>query len=225
MKDIFLLDVDETLLDFRRGEREQLTRVLTEAGLKVGDEVVSRFHEINDGLWKRLERGEITREKLVIERFEQLFRAFGFVADAKEISRAYVCGMQQAGYPLEGAIPFLQELSGHGEIYFVTNGSRDIQRARLKMSGIAPFAKGVFISQEVGADKPSPRYYEYVEAHIKNYARERAVWVGDSLSSDIACARSANIDCILYAPGGAPQGYEGLCAKSYNEILKLILSM
>ena len=77
MKDIFLLDVDDTLLDFHRAEREQLIATLMQSGIAADEGTAARFHVINDGLWKKLERGELTRERLAVERFEILLAELG----------------------------------------------------------------------------------------------------------------------------------------------------
>lgn len=225
MKDIFLLDLDETLLDFRRGEREQLARALKNAGMAAGERELSRFHEINDGLWKKLERGELDRKRLTVLRFEMLFAEFSFAGDAEKTSADYFCGMKEAAYLFEGAKEFLEELCRRGRIFFVTNGALAIQRSRLKKSGLGGYAVKSFISEEVGFNKPSPQFALAVERGIEGYARERAVWLGDSLTSDMACAKSAGIDFILFAPAGAPQGYGGLCARTYPEALELFSSL
>ena len=82
MKDIFLLDVDDTLLDFAKGERAQIASTLAHFGIAPTPRMAQRFHEINDGLWKRLERGELTRERLLTLRFELFFEEFGLKGDA-----------------------------------------------------------------------------------------------------------------------------------------------
>lgn len=225
MKDIFLLDVDETLLDFKRGEREALSQTLDGAGMSADERVLSRFHEINDGLWKRLERGEITREKLVVLRFETLFSEFSFVGDAKRAAEEYFLQMREKAYLLAGAESFLQALSDMGRVYYVTNGSLTVQRSRLEKSGLIRYARRVFISEEVGVDKPSRLFAEAVEEGVPDYERRRAVWMGDSLTSDMLCAESAGIDFILYSPAGAPAGYCGACAENYPQALSLIGKM
>lgn len=222
MKDIFLVDADETLLDFRRSEYEQLRAVLTEAGNEATDDVCARFHVINDGLWKALERGETTRDALVVERFRLLLAEFGLRGEARRISERYFELLKESAWLLDGAMDFLLALKERGRVYIVTNGTAVIQRSRLALSGIAGRADGVFISQEAGADKPSRLYAEYVEGHIPDYERARAVWIGDSLTSDGACARGAGIDFILYAPGGAPKHYLGPYAHSYAEIFEIL---
>ncbi len=220
MKDIFLLDADETLLDFHRGEKEQLTRALLAFGIQADETVLSRFHKINDGLWKKLERGETTRAELVVDRFRLLFLEFGIKADPKAVSEKYFSCMKEAAYLIDGAEAFLKTLKKSGRVYIVTNGSREVQRSRFALSGLDRLADGVFISEDIGCDKPSPRFAEYVEAHIPNYSRDRAVWVGDSLSSDYGCAKSKGIDFILF---GKPQeGYSGKAANGYGEVLEIL---
>lgn len=224
MKNIFLLDADETLLDFRRGEREQLKKALAYFGVDADGDMTARFHEINDGLWKKLERGETTRKRLVVERFEIFLREFGIGADARLLSERYFTFMRDSGYLLEGAEEFLKILHGLGRIFIVTNGSKDIQKSRLKKSGVEKYAEGVFISEEVGTDKPSPLFADHVETHIAGYDRARAVWIGDSVTSDMGCAKSRNIDFILFGKR-KPADYGGLFAENYGQVLALVESL
>ena len=220
MKNIFLLDMDETLLDFRRGERVNLTRSLEKCGIRADEKIVSRFHDINDSLWKALERGEITRERLKARRFEILFEEYGFAGDPAVVALAYWKNFPFVCYPFDGALEFLKTLAANGRVYLVTNGGAIIQRQHIKDAGFEPYLSGVFISEEVGFNKPSIEYADYVESHIENYERERAVWIGDSLSSDGKCAENRGIDFILYAHSGAPEGYRGAVAKNYQEVFE-----
>lgn len=225
MKDIFLLDADETILDFSRSEREAAARVFARHGVSPTKEVLGRYHEINDSLWKALERGEITREKLLVKRFALLFEELGVNADVEGVSEEYFSELSACGYLLDGAEVFLNQLSARGRIYIVTNGSAIVQKRRLADTGADAFADGVFISQEIGVYKPSPEYARYVEEHIPDYARERAVWIGDSLTSDMKCAESAGIDFILYAPQGATERCAHPVARSYDELLSVLEKM
>ena len=224
MKDIFLLDADETLLDFRRGEREQLTKTLNAFGVVVSEEMISRFHEINDALWKMLEQGKTTRKFLVVERFRLLFERFSIQADAQKAAPLYFSLMKNSTYLLDGALDFLALLKERGRVYIVTNGTAEVQRHRLLGSGILKFSDKVFISEEVGADKPAEAFAKYVEEHIPDYARGRAVWLGDSLTSDMLCAASRGIDFVLFQRS-RPEGYAGAFAASYGEAVKLFEEM
>ncbi len=221
MKDIFLLDVDDTLLDFQRAEREQVIATLTEAGIPADEGTAARFHAINDALWKQLERGETTRARLVVERFERLLEELGAAGDAQALSESFFRGMPQRAYAFDGAADFLRALCAKGSVYALTNGAKGLQRRRIGQAGLAPFFTDVFISDEIGCNKPSDGYVGYVLAHIPGFARERAVYVGDSLTSDMVCARKMGTDFILYRPN-LPAGYAGMWAANYADVLKIL---
>lgn len=228
MKDIFLLDLDETLLDFPKTERENLTGTLRRFGFSADNETVGLFHKINDGLWKKLERGELERERLKVLRFEMLFQELGAAPDeekVREISAYYFHNFQNICHPYEGALEFVRTLAARGRVYIVTNGAGEIQLRHVADAGFAPYLSGLFISREIGYDKPDVRFARYAEAHIEGYGRSRAVWLGDSLTSDMACARNAGIDFVLYAPQGAPQDFDGVFVRSYAEFLETIAFM
>ena len=222
MKDIFLLDIDETLFDFPREEREALWRTLKKRDIEPTEEMLARYHAINESYWKKLERGEITRARLVVERFEVFLREYGRADSPEEFSREYFSELASGGCFYPGAEAFVKVLKGRGRIFLVTNGATFTQTHRIAASGLGTYADGVFISETIGINKPSEAYAAFVEAHIEGYERSRAVWVGDSLTSDAPCAASRGIDFILYRPSGVPEGYKGLCAQSYDEVLVLI---
>ncbi len=222
MKNIFLVDADETLLNFKADERNSLSLALQESGVASTEEVLAKFSAINDGLWKMLERGEITRERLLVKRFELLIAEYGYALDAEELSSRYFEKISASGTLLAGALDFLRALKERGRVYIVTNGSALAQRGRLSRTGISSLVDGVFISEEVGVYKPAREYALYVEGKIADYQRDRALWIGDSLTSDCACANSVGIDFILYAHRGVPTSYHGVAVENYGQILAVL---
>lgn len=222
MKNIFLMDMDDTLLDFGKAERANLTQTLSQFGIEADDRIYDLFHEINERLWKALERGETDRERLKEERFERLFSQLGLKGDVPAVARAYYQNFPRICFPFEGAIALLKELQNRGRVCICTNGGAEIQRAHIQLAGFAPYLEEVFISEEIGADKPSAAFADYVESHIAHYSRKHAVWIGDSLTSDGACAKGRGIDFILFAPHGVPAGYPDRAATTYEALLRLI---
>ncbi|MBR7185910.1 MAG: HAD-IA family hydrolase [Clostridia bacterium] len=222
MKDIFLLDMDETLLDFLKAEEENFLWALHRFGVQTDARTYPRFHEINDGLWKMLERGEIARAEINYRRFELLFQEFGYRADFKAVASAYFKHFEEVCYPYPGAIVFLKALKERGRTYIVTNGSKPIQERHIADAGFLSLIEGAFISEDVGFNKPSKEYADYVKANIEGFENSRAVWIGDSLTSDMVCAQNAQVDFILYSPTGRPQGYGGELARNYDELLQLL---
>lgn len=225
MKNIFLLDMDDTLLDFLKAERANLAHTFRAVGVDADEKMIARFHAINDGLWKALERGEISREALKVRRFGLFFEAYNIPADPAAAAREYITHFPEVCFPFDGAAEFLGELKRRGRVYLVTNGGTLIQTAHIAAAGFAPFLDGAFISEEMGVDKPSLAFADYVEAHIANYRRESAVWIGDSLTSDGACADARGIDFILFASRGAPAGYPRRCAENYRDVLTYLDEM
>ena len=217
MRDIFLLDMDDTLLDFPRAERAALKSCFEACGVRSDDYALTRFHEINDGLWKALERGETTRERLVYERFELLFQELGIVRDAHTAAERYFEELASVCFPFDGVHAFLKELKARGRIYIVTNGSEKIQHRHLRDSGVGAYADGVFISEEIGFYKPSPAYCAYVKNAIQGYSGERAVYIGDSLTADKPCAVWLGARFLRFLPRGEGEGY-----RSYREILQAL---
>ena len=104
----------------------------------------------------------------------------------------------------------------------MTNGGAVIQRTHIKKAGFSPYIADVFISEEVGADKPSRAFASFVKAHIDAFEERRAVWLGDSLTSDMVCAKEACVDFILFDPRGKCASFGGHIARDFPEALALI---
>jgi 2-haloacid dehalogenase len=76
----------------------------------------------------------------------------------------------------------------------ITNGVEETQRRRLKRSGLFDFFEDLFYSQSIGFQKPSKEYFDYVMGHIRDFHKEEALIIGDSLTTDIKGGLSAGID-------------------------------
>ncbi len=198
MIDTLLFDLDNTLLDFDKAEANALTKALSDAGMTVTDEVVSRYNKINLAQWKLLEQGRMTREEVKIRRFKLLFQEFDIKVSPQEVAKHYQTYLGQGHYFIEDAEEVLEKLSTKYRIYVVTNGTLSVQRGRLKSSGIKKYLQGVFISEEVGYNKPSIEYFEKCFAQIPDFKKENTVIIGDSLSSDIQGGINAGIKTIWF---------------------------
>ncbi len=225
MKDLFLLDMDDTLLDFPRAEAANVFHTLAQFGIEADGGMIARFHRINDDLWKALERGETTREKLKEQRFAALFCEYAVSADVPAVARAYCANFPEVCFPFEGSAEFLKELSRRGRVYLCTNGGTEIQKRHIALAGFTPYLSGAFISEEIGAVKPSRAYADCVAAYIAGYEPSRAVYLGDSVTSDRKCAEEMGVDFVLFAPRGIPAGYAGNAAETYAEALRIIGSL
>lgn len=194
-----LFDADNTLLDFDKDERQALIRVLTEYGVPVSEENISTYSKINQGLWKRLEKGEITKPELKKIRFGLFFDAIGFVSDIDpfEVNERYLSFLSEGGNLLEGAKQICERLKAEGyEMHIITNGIADTQRKRLTRSGIYGLFETVFVSETVGYQKPRKEFFDYVLKNIRQQDKDKVLVIGDSLSSDIKGAVNSEIPCV-----------------------------
>ncbi len=72
--------------------------------------------------------------------------------------------------------------------------------SRLERSGLLPYVQDVFVSEDAGAAKPDKRYFAYAFSRIPGFEKERALLIGDSLTSDMLGAQNAGIDSMWYCP-------------------------
>ncbi len=114
----------------------------------------------------------------------------------------YVENLGQHAIMLDGAMELLMQLSRNYKLAVATNGLTQVQRARLVKSGILPLFSGVFISQEMGVQKPDKAFFDSIFAYYGDDAREKYLMIGDSLSADIQGGINAGIDTCWYRPTG-----------------------
>lgn len=210
MKKRFLLfDVDRTLLDFKKSEKLALKRSLEEFGFSYTEQIRARYEAINHYYWGEFEKGKIEKSKILTARFDDLFQEFGFLGDSIQFDRYYRNELSKIAELIDGADKLLIRLRQKGhQIYYVTNGTREVQWPRLRKSGLQDLADGIFISEEIGFQKPEKAYFEIVFSNIPDFKAEEAVIIGDSLTSDILGGVNMGIDTVWYNPDGEKNIYD-----------------
>lgn len=194
------LDLDDTILDFHKAERIAIGRTFASLGLEPTEEVLHRYHLINKAHWEMLERKELTRDEVLVQRFASLFREFGMEVDAAECARRYEKNLGIGHYFLPGALEAVQALGKKYRLYLASNGTASVQHSRLTSAGLYPYFEQVFISQEIGHNKPSREFFDTCFARIPGFRPEEAIFVGDSLTSDIQGGRNAGITTVWVNP-------------------------
>ena len=198
-----LFDADNTLFDFDRAEHDAFLMLDALCPGAFTEATYSAYHEINRNVWHMLERGEITKNELKTERFRRHLSRLGVQHNCDLINRIaeeYTRNLSLGTALTDGALETVRTLSEHYAVYIVTNGLTDVQSARLHSSELAPYIDRMFISEEVGFDKPDERFFDYVISEIGEPDRSAYVVIGDSLTSDIDGAARSGIDCIYYDP-------------------------
>ncbi len=206
MVEFLFLDLDDTILDFHKAERIAVSKTIRDFGVEPTDEILSRYHVINKAHWERLERGEITRAQVLVNRFAVLFSELGIEVDARACARTYERNLSVGHYFLPGAEEAVKALHKKYRLYLASNGTAAVQQGRLTSAGLYPYFEQVFISQEIGFNKPSREYFDACFAKIPDFDPARAVMVGDSLTSDILGGKNAGLPTVWVNPEGKPWG-------------------
>ncbi len=222
------LDLDDTVLDFKRSERTAISKTLSHFGFEPDNALVTRYSEINRAMWKMLERGETTRAQMRTERFRIFFSEIGCGASGEEAMSVYEGALKKTCFFIQNSQDVLEKLSKSYSLYLASNGTAAVQTSRIEVSGIAKYFDNIFISDLIGHNKPAREFFDYCFSQIMGFERDRAIIVGDSLSSDILGGINAGIRTCLFAPeerkndSGIIPNYQ---IKSLNELPLLLESI
>ncbi len=220
-----LFDADMTLLDFKASEAEGLKQTLLDHGYPYSAEILELYSKINDSYWKRFERGEVDRNTLLVQRFADFFKEIGVSGDPEAFNRQYLENIGGIALLLDGAEELCRELSQTHRLYIITNGTARNQHRRMEKSGLNAYFEDIYISEEIGAQKPLSAFFDYVRDHIPNWNAESTLVVGDSLTSDIQGAINYGLDSCWYNPDQLPYTLSQPCnyvISSFDE-LKMIV--
>lgn len=197
-----LFDLDGVILDFEKAEALSFRNTFSAYGIAPEEEVFALYQTINRARWEALERGEIGYRDCTVGRFEELFARLGKQVDCGSFSRDYLLGIGDGAFLMPGAREVLEALHGRCRIYAVTNGVGMTQRKRLAGTDTLRYFDGLFISEEMGVQKPDSAYFARVMEEIPGFDRKKTLLVGDTLSSDILGAVQAGIPSCWVNPGG-----------------------
>ena len=219
-----LFDADNTLLDFDKSEKQALLATFDK--FEIDKAYINEFSEINKSLWELLEKNKILRDELKIKRFELLLDKIDKEdINAEEISNFYLSEIKKHSYTYDFSYYVCDKLKKMGKnLSIITNGTKTVQIPRLSKSPIRPFFEHIFISEDLGVNKPSKAFFDAVLAVIEASPNECLI-VGDSLTSDILGGINSKIDTVWFNP------YEKINAtniiptytiKELKELLKIV---
>lgn len=207
-----LWDIDGTLLNFKAAEKAAIQSLFQEYGLgECPEEMLQRYSGINKAYWERLERGEITKPEVLIGRFRDFFKAEGLDdAIASEFNDKYQLRLGDTIVYCDDSFKIVESLRGRVKQYAVSNGTIAAQSKKLRLSGLGGLMDGIFLSEQLGVEKPNVEFFNKVFRAIDPVERSQVMIVGDSLTSDIRGGNNAGIITCWYNPESA------VAAKEYR---------
>jgi 2-haloacid dehalogenase len=208
-------DADDTLYDYPSAEGAALEACLAEFRVAAERHVFcAAYRRHNLDVWREFERGTIDQATLRVERFRRLFAELDVPGPPLEkISAFYLDALSGQSQLLPGALALVRRLAGKFPLALITNGIAAVQNRRFAASPITPCFKAIVISEEIGIAKPDPRIFQPALEKIGVCAAD-VLYVGDSVTSDMAAARNAGMDfcwvnpAALAAPSGAAPRFD-----------------
>ncbi len=235
-----MLDLDDTLIEEERTARSSFDEVARRVGAGdhehssslIRDAVRSVWHagphhalcvELGiaswEGLWATFDGNhpvlDDLREWVPTYRrraWRSALAAIGLEGPALAGTAQDVFAKAQArGHPLVGgAAQTIDQLGDRYRLGLLTNGPSDIQRLKVRGTGLGSRFETVAISGEMGVGKPAPGAFAEVASRLRA-APHDVVMVGDSWERDVLGALSSGWSAVWIASGRpAPERLEGV---------------
>lgn len=194
-----LCDLDNTILDFKKGEESAIKRVFESEGVTFSDELYARYHDINIGLWRELEAGKADKRHVLTQRFEAFFKTLDIDVDGAVKEQIFRENINNSHDLVDGALQFLDYLKSKGYILCTaTNGVFYTQMKRMKDAGILDYFTHHFISEEIGFEKPHHNFFKHCIKTLGVTDLSQVLMIGDTYTSDIIGAQQFGIDSCYY---------------------------
>jgi putative hydrolase of the HAD superfamily len=227
--DHLFFDLDNTLWDFSANSRIAMEITLEQTGIlnqiNSFEEFFAVYEQINHSLWGDYHSKKITKQTLIVERFSKSLKAFGLSDyNYSELNRIYLenMGVQTGLFP--GTVETLNLLKSRGYLmYIITNGFREVQRAKLKNCNLTDYFTKIFISEEIQTTKPHRKIFEYA-LKSSNALKRKSIMIGDSWETDIVGAMNFGMDQVMFLNHGlheVPDEVNLLRLSSKNAFLQL----
>jgi len=198
-------DLDDTLLDHKSAEKSALGDIHEHFDCfrqTSPDNLIDTYHRVNSRQWKLYGEGEITREQLQRNRFEQTLEELGLDGSRySEIGTKYMSFYRNHWEWIQGAEAAFHSIRKSFETGILTNGFSETQKAKFERFDLYSHASRLVISEDVGHLKPDPRIFEHATA-LTGYAADDILYIGDSYNSDVIGGTSFGWKVAWYTSNG-----------------------
>lgn len=197
------IDVDNTLLDFRKCADECSAKCFADWNLYWDPSYSEVFHTLNNGLWKRIEKKEMDLEKLKQIRWNLILEQLGIKGvNGVEFEMRFRHYLNTSHVPVDGALQALKQLQEHYALFVISNGPSTQQKTRLALAGMDGFFQGIFTSEELEVSKPDPVFFEKAlkmsQAFMPGLQKNEILVIGDSLTADINGSLNAGFSVVWF---------------------------
>lgn len=195
-----LWDVDGTILDFEAAERASIRALFDKYHLgECTDDMLQNYSKINKKYWEALERGKMTKPQILVGRFTEFLTTEGIDAGiAEQFNSDYQLALGDTIVFHDDALEILKQQKKNHTLVLITNGTKKAQQKKLSRSGLDKVVDHIFISEDVGVEKPNKNFFDVVINAVGITDLKDALIIGDSLTSDIQGGLNSGIDTCWY---------------------------
>jgi putative hydrolase of the HAD superfamily len=209
MKNIthIFFDLDHTLWDTDKNAKESLQEIHQEIKILENFNVPfelfhSTYQKHNDILWKKYAKHEVTKSDVRINRFKYSLEELNIFDDNinEFFASHFVSRTPLKKNLIEGAIELMDYVKDRYTLSIITNGFKEVQYIKMEESGLSKYFSHIFISEEVGYNKPSPDIFKHAMETSGAINAENCLMIGDSLEADILGAINAGMKAVYLCP-------------------------
>lgn len=209
LKAIFV-DIDNTVMDFDRCSERSMRLTCKDWGVAYDRSMFEVFKRYNERRWQEIERGELTVARLFEVRWNEVFAMLGIpMSDGPKFERDFHVYLNVSDIPEDGAKEALEYLSKKYRVFAASNSNTMKQALRLEKTGMLGCFERLFLSEDMGAIKPDPAFFDIIFSSLPDVRPDEALMLGDSLTADIAGAAAYGLRTCWYNKSRRP--YDAAC--------------
>ncbi|RKF20186.1 noncanonical pyrimidine nucleotidase, YjjG family [Alginatibacterium sediminis] len=202
-----IFDLDHTLWDFEANAEQVLNQLyneyLKELNIERSD-FMNIYRANNHHLWQQYHEHKITKHELKARRFPDTLTQLGLKLadldfDIHKLEHHFI----ERSVEMDAVFPHchrvLDALAKSSRLHIMTNGFVEAQHRKMKSAKIDHYFEHIFISEEIGANKPSSKIFEFALAALDCTAND-CLMVGDNLVADVGGAKDIGMDQVWFNP-------------------------
>ncbi len=210
-----IFDVDDTLYDLAAPFFEAYASFFAPKYGVPAEKLYPVSRKYSNAAYPLALSGQISMREVYISRICDAFREFGVhISEQEALGFQELYSARQHEISLSETMQkILEYCAPRAELGIITNGMPSIQRGKIESLQAERYIprEYIFVSREVGAEKPDPRIFRYAQQKMGLSGEDTIFYVGDSYECDVAGAHAAGWKSIWMnrrrraKPAGAPE--------------------
>jgi HAD superfamily hydrolase (TIGR01549 family) len=140
--------------------------------------------------------------------------------DEVKFNEFYVKNLEVQAELYNDAIILLDYLKNKYKLYVASNGMYKVQINRLKIAKILDYFTDIFISEDIGYNKPDPNFFKAIISKIDDNNLDEYIIIGDRIDADIKGGISFGINAILVNRDNIKTEYKNV--KNLKDIIGIL---